>query len=253
MTLSKPTTPSDAARLFAGKNVLPTALDTQEIRNQIAASVRRQSLFSAQTVMKDLLDKYKDGISTLLSGKSNQATERLNIKNFFKSIGVEPSGPDGELTDTSSDSRINLMLKTNVQLAQGAGHMIQQNDPKVLDTYPALELVRFESRMKPRDWEQRWLEAARDSGDLKAYAALANGGRMIALKDSPIWDSLGSSDLFPDGLDNPYPPFAFNSGMWTQDVDYDTAKDLGLIDEDTDVEPREMDFADLFNTPLTTA
>jgi len=41
---------------------------------------------------------------------------------------------------------------------------------------------------------------------------------MIALKDDDVWDQLGSSDFFPDGLDNPYPPFAFNSGMDVRDV-----------------------------------
>ncbi len=248
MTLSIPATLSDSARLFAGKNLLPTALDTAGIRTQIAASVRRQSLFSARTLLEDLLGKYKTGIGDLLAGESDPATARLAIKEYFKSIGVTPSGETGELTDLASDARINLVLKTNVQLAQGAGHLIQQNDPAVLDTFPALELVRFEDRNKPRDWEQRWLEAARDSGDLKAYAALADSGRMVALKNSPIWDSLGSSELFPDGLDNPFPPFAFSSGMWTQDVDWDTAKELGLLDDETEVQPREIDFANLFNT-----
>jgi hypothetical protein len=243
-----PLTSALASEFHGARNVLPTQLDTAAMRG-LDASVRRQSFWSAQTMLEDLLTRYKESVGTLLAGKSNLATERLDIKNLLDALGLERAGDNGDLSDITSDSRINLVLKTNQQLAQGAGHVIQQNDPKVLDTFPALELVRFEARKVPRDWEQRWREAARDSGDLKAYAAQADGGRMVALKDSPIWDSLGSSDLFPDGLDNPFPPFAFNSGMWTQDVSWDEAQELGLVDDETVVKPRLMNFADLFNTP----
>ena len=51
---------------------------------------------------------------------------------------------------------------------------------------------------------------------------------MAALKSSGIWQVLGD---FPDGLGNPYPPFAFNSGMWTEEVSRDEAIQLGLIGE----------------------
>jgi len=250
MMIESPSTLTDAIKILLAKKLMPTDMTSDKLR-ELDASLRRQSLFSAQTLNEDLLSRYQTNIGKLLAGEDNQATARLDMKEFFKSIGVTPSGPSGDLTDLASDSRIDLVIETNQQLAQGAGHMIQQNDPEVLDTYPALELVRFEQRSKPRDWEQRWREAARASGDLKAYAALEDGGRMVALKDSPIWDSLGDSALFDDALDNPFPPFAFNSGMWTQDVAYDEAKELGLLDDDTEVKPRVIDFLNLFNTPVT--
>src|SRR5580693_7367955 len=106
MILSTPTTLADAAKILLAKKLMPTALDTAGIRD-LAASLRRQSLFSAQTLNQYLLDKYRTGISTLLAGRSNQATERLDVKGFLKSIGLEPSGPNGELTDLASDARIN--------------------------------------------------------------------------------------------------------------------------------------------------
>jgi hypothetical protein len=40
---------------------------------------------------------------------------------------------------------------------------------------------------------------------------------------------LGDSTLFDDGLGNPYPPFAWNSGMWIQDVSLAEALDLGVM------------------------
>ena len=36
---------------------------------------------------------------------------------------------------------------------------------------------------------------------------------------------------YDDSLGNAYPPFAFNSGMWTFDVGYDEAVDLGVLEE----------------------
>jgi hypothetical protein len=63
---------------------------------------------------------------------------------------------------------------------------------------------------------------------------------MVALKSSGIWDELGNAANFKDALDVSYPPFAFNSGMWTRDVHHDDAVALGLIADDTAVEPADV-------------
>ena len=55
---------------------------------------------------------------------------------------------------------------------------------------------------------------------------------MIALKDDDVWNNLGDSSLFDDGLDNPSPPFAFNSGMYWRQVPRDECIELGLIEGD---------------------
>ena len=52
---------------------------------------------------------------------------------------------------------------------------------------------------------------------------------MIALKNDPIWDRLGSRELFDAGLGNPWPPFAFNSGMNVRDVSRARAVEIGLL------------------------
>jgi hypothetical protein len=59
---------------------------------------------------------------------------------------------------------------------------------------------------------------------------------MVALKNDPLWTRLGPFQL-------PYPPFDYNSGMGVQDVDRDQAVALGLIDEDTQIEPQDRGFA----------
>jgi hypothetical protein len=56
------------------------------------------------------------------------------------------------------------------------------------------------------------------------------GGRMIALKSDPIWESISA-------FGTPYPPFDFNSGMWVRDVDRGEAISLGLLDEGEAAQP----------------
>lgn len=256
----------EAPQQLQAKGILPTNLTTSQIR-QLAAAVRRRSFFSAQTMIEDVLEAYKEKVLTIINPVQvpdasritpenpqglttrglDRAQARLDIKNIYREIGFQPdAGTEGTLRDLSSDARINLVLKTNEELATGAGHFIQGNSPDVVDAFPCQELVRFEQRKMTRDWGTRWLAAAADSGDTDAAKCFEETGRMVARKDSPIWDSLGSSDLFADGLDNPFAPFAYNSGMGTLDVSYDEAKDLGLVDKDTEVEPRTIDFGEIF-------
>ncbi|MDP2227282.1 MAG: hypothetical protein Q8J78_07365, partial [Moraxellaceae bacterium] len=90
----------------------------------------------------------------------------------------------------------------------------------------------FAPKGNERDWAARWQKAGGEFFD----------GRMVALKNDPIWSRLGDSSLFPDGLDNPYPPFAFNSGMGVRDVDRDEAEQLGLIAKNQEVFPRDLSF-----------
>jgi hypothetical protein len=257
MKFDQPVPFREAIEQLAKKKLLPTDLTSAELR-QLESGIRNQAFFSSQTTLEGLLDRYKTGIESIINPTQSErgATEgydpaslRTFIKDYLRSISYKPDeGEAGTIKDLSSDGRINLVIKTNTELAHGAGRFIQQNsDADVVDLWPALELVRFESRVKPRDWEARWARAASYSGDTDAARMLEENGRMVARKDSPIWDALGSSDLFDDGLDNPFPPYAFNSGMWTQEISRDEAIELGLIKEGDKVEPQELDFGSLFN------
>jgi len=67
---------------------------------------------------------------------------------------------------------------------------------------------------------------------------------MVARKDDEIWDRIGDPDLFDDALGNPYPPFAFNSGMDVADVERGEAEKLGLIDPNERVEPQDRGLND---------
>ena len=85
------------------------------------------------------------------------------------------------------------------------------------------------------DWPSRW-----ESVGGKFYGM----GRMIARKDDPIWERLGSSETFPDALDTALPPFAFNSGYGWREIDRAEAIKLGVIGERTEVSPQDHQLND---------
>jgi len=248
---------------------MPTSLDSAGIR-ALDASLRRQSFFSAQTLLTDLLQSYKDKIASIINPVTVQRADRVTeqnpegnvttginptyaragIKQLLRDMDYQPE-PDeaGTIKDLSSNQRIILVLRTNTEIARGAGSFIQQNNADVLDGFPALELYRLKGRVKVRDWEERWQAAADESGDTDADAALEDSGRMVALKASPIWDSLGDgAGDYDDTLGNPYPPFAFNSGMWTRNVSRKDAEELGLIEPGQKAQAHPLDLTNLFST-----
>jgi hypothetical protein len=265
-----PTPFQEAIRHLVAKNVLPTSLDSAGLRD-LDAALRRQSLFSARTTLTGYLEDVKRTVESIVNPVQvaradktiqgppettvtegfNPATARAALRNKLRELGYAPGEDDaGTIKDLSSDARLNLVVKTNTELAQGAGHFVQQNDPAIVDLYPALELVRFEAKEKERDWTKRWRFAAREANDLKALAALELHGRMVALKSSGIWQALGDgAGGYPDTLGNPYPPFAFGSGMWTQDVGRADAIEFGLLQQGEQPAPTNFNLADLFSSP----
>lgn len=238
-----------AVQSLARRGVLPTALNSADLR-AMGAAFHRQNFTSAQTLITDLLEAYKTKIAALINPTTEQRADRVTPENPQGNVTTGPNpatvraeikallGSDGSggLSDLGSDARVNLVIKTNTELAQGAGFAIQSNDPAVLEAFPCWELYRLEAKRDPRDWEQRWRLCASVVGDVDAARVLDSTGRMVARKDSPIWQALGDGeDGSTDTLGNPYPPFAFNSGMWTRNVSFDDAAALGLVDLNTTV------------------
>jgi hypothetical protein len=236
MIFNDPTSLPDAVKILLQKELMPTSLDTAGIR-ELDRSLVNQSMFSAQTLNKYLLQLYKDRVAGILNPPStnttplNQGYIREEVKGFLAQIGYQPN-PDeaGTLKDLSSDARIDLVIKTNVEMAQGQGLWLQKQQAVILDGWPASELFRAEGRKIPRDWINRWMLAGRNTGDpIGTGWTVTPGGKLIALKNHAIWTFLGSSALFSDGLDRPWPPFAFNSGMWVRDITRAMAESIGLL------------------------
>jgi hypothetical protein len=266
---------AEALAHLLAKRAMPTGLDSAGLR-ALDAGIRRQSLFSAKTMLEGYLEDLQATIASLINPRVEQRADRITPENptgqvntgfnpataraalrekLLNDYGYGPGeGERGTLQDLSSDARLNLVLKTNTELAQGAGHFVQANaDPDVVDLWPAAELYRLEARDEPRNWSgSRWMLAAQTAGDVDAARVLEATGRMVALKSSGIWQALGDgAGGFTDTLGNPYPPFAFNSGMWVEDVSRREAEDLGLLDPGEPAEPAAFDFGSLFNPPTS--
>lgn len=225
MILTEPLSFEEALESREVRQLLPTELRTQ-LLDTIAPELRERAMFSAGVTSVEFLQRAEDGIDEILRGSSDRATQRASLKRLLDSLSYRPEeGEEGTLTDLSSDSRLNLILDTNVEMAQSYGAWKQGQDPDILDLWPAQELVRVRDAQEPRDWASRWAEAG----------GTFFGGRMIALKNDPIWTRISRFGL-------PYPPFDFNSGMDVSDVDRETAIEAGLIDRDTQVTPTDRDF-----------
>ncbi len=258
MELTSPRPFVDALRSLGRRQIMPTNLGSAAL-SKLDADLLRNSFFSARTLFEDLLDSYKADITRMLNPQrvtrvtedgTKVVTEGLNLakaredaKLLLQRMGYQPD-PEmrGTIQDLSSDARINLVLNVNKQTAQGEGAWIEGQDPVILDAWPGQELFRaVQSRVK-RPWLERWRTAGQATGDPigTGWTVMPEGERMIALKNHAIWERLGDPNLFADGLGNPWPPFAFNSGMDVRDVRREVVEELGLIDRGEQVRAKSV-------------
>lgn len=213
-------TPEEIQRI---KDLLPTTLGSEEIRDQIAADILRRSVFSARMASATYLARIRDVCARMLSGEINQATAVKELMQELQAMGHSPQD-DGGLSNPASLRRLNLIVDTQTQMAASVARLENQTEATIL-LWPAWELVRFEGRAQPRqDWAARWRAAG---AACNWQGALQR--RMIALKSSPIWAELGNgAGGFRDTLGNPYPPFAYSSGLDWMEVSAEECARLGL-------------------------
>lgn len=240
------------AQWLAGKReLLPTELSTVDLR-KLDAAVRARSVFSARMTNVKAVDALKKLTDQLLAGKINEATARAALQDVIEGEGYTPEtgfpGDTGKvppaeadsLRDLLSERRGKLILDTQESLMANAGRKLAGNTQSERWAFPAWELVRIFRVQKPRGltgtaqdptWEERFVLSGGELVD----------GRMIALKDDAVWETLGSSAQFDDGIDAPHPPYAFNSGMGWRAVPREECLALGLITGDELPEATEFD------------
>lgn len=220
---------ADALEAFKARFTLPTSLSSSEIAG-LDASIRSRAFFSARVANAQILQGFRDGLDRLIKGVSpgpgehtSPATLRVEFRKMLDSLDYRPQDPrdEGTIKDLRSDRRLNVIIRTNEEMAKGYGQYLQDIDPDTIDVFPAWELVRVRPSVHPRDWRARWEEAMTAVGDDGARAAFAQG-RMVARKDSPIWTAISRFGV-------PHPPFDYNSGMGVREVLRKQAIALGVI------------------------
>lgn len=275
---SEPTPFVEALKTLVAKKVTPSGMSAADWK-QTSASVRNLSFFSARNEMEGSLDFIKQTVQSVVDPSQeeregqeqtttvgfNPATARAAIIKDFRDRGYQADPEDeGTIKDLASPTRVDLVVKTNVGLANGAGHYIQGNaNQDVVDLWPAYELLPFDSSRVPRGeketkdglepdpengWPARFRAAAEEAGDEDALRVLDATGRMVALKASGTWQALGDgAGGYEDTLGNPFTPFAFNSTRQLEEVSREECEDMGLLKPGQKVEAAPLDFAKLFD------
>ena len=231
--------PTPAEEVLA-KAILPTGLSSEEIRVQVPAEIRRRSFFSARTAEAEYLVKARQVCADVAAGKIGQGEARFQLEGFLDSVGYHDEtgrypGREGAITDIGSIARLDLIIDTQRDMAHSMARIDAQTETSVA-AFPAWRLVRYGTRRDPRNWEKRWIDAFQQvNGE-----GCARNGEFVALKSSPIWAALGAgAGGYKDTLGNPFPPFAFNSGMDWDEVDADECARLGLDTEGAKKPPRK--------------
>lgn len=234
--------PSPEATILA-KTPLPMPWGSDEIRERYAAQIRERAFFSARTIQMDYVRRLQEVCAEYAAGRINAADARTGLQAVLDELGL--SDRTGALTDLGSARRLNLILRTQRQMAASAARLATQT-PDTLDAWPAWRLTRMGTRAVPRDdWPARWHAAGERVGWRGAHRS-----QMVALKASPIWKALGDgAGGFRDAIGNPYPPFAFGSGLDWVDVSRDEALRLGLepdgqAPQQADLSPSDVEIAE---------
>lgn len=236
-----------AADIIRVKELLPTSLGTDEIRARYAREILARSVFSARMASAPYLARVREVCELMADGRMDRASARSVLEGVLGQMGHSMQD-EGGLRNPAGMRRLNLILETQTQMASSAATLASQTEATV-HRWPAWELTRLEPRAVPRDdWGRRWMAAGNSVGFEGALK-----GRFIALKSSPIWAALGGgAGGFRDALGNPYPPFAYGSGMDWEEVERGECVRLGLVRADGDapapsaasLSPGEREIAD---------
>jgi hypothetical protein len=182
---------------------------------------------------RETVEKATRLILEIINGKESENVARRKLGECLDSIGYHaPEGERGKITDLRTDERLNLTIKTAVNLSFGYGRWRSKQVQVLLDEFPCQEFYRAFDREEHREWPQRW----RDAG---GQFFSGNGGyseaRMIAVKNERIWEDISA-------FGEPYPPFDFNSGMSLRDISRAEAIALGLWTEQDCIHPAQRSF-----------
>ena len=231
---------ADAIAKLNAKTPIGSALKTVDWA-EIPAQLRETAQFSAGVESARVLQAIQDRIKAELNLETEDLGDGKTIgfsrsrfidklRTIAREEGLTPADPDiqGTIQDITSIPRLGMIHDIQTAKAEGFARWKADQDEGALQAYPAWEFVRVESRTKERpDWPSRWAEAG---GEFY-------GRRMIAKKDSPVWEKLSIFGV-------PWPPFDFGSGMGLEEVAWDEAVQLGVIPANGHVAPGGQAFTD---------
>ena len=207
-----------AAEKILRKALVASNIDSRKW-NGIQAGLRDRAFFSSRVAQANILDALRQRSAEYADGHTSMSDIRQQMRKDLETMHYTPEkGTEGTIRDLYSKARLDVIVKQNVATARGFIRWAEGNSPGAYAAFPAQEFKRVHPRKRERGttyWQNRWEKAGG-----KTY-----GGRMIALKDDPVWTKLST-------FGTPYPPFDWGSGMGVRDIDRKTAIALGLINEE---------------------
>lgn len=225
------------AEIILLKNLVSSSQDMDSSAwDKVRAGIKDRAFFSSRVESVRFLDVCRSKIADLIGNVRNSdgaLTSRAEVVSSIMRAAREAGITSGSasISDPGSEARANVIIDTNAGLAAGYARLEMDSTLGARIAFPCYELVRVEERNVPRDWRSKWVS---EGGRLYQ-------GRMVALKDDPIWTAISRFGC-------PYPPFDYNSGMGLDDVSHEEAVSLGVIKED--YEPQEKSPLEAFNANL---
>src|ERR1700686_2309061 len=233
-----------AVAAIQAKTPVGSPLNTEGWSN-VPLALRESAQFSARVESMRLLQRVQDRIENAVGmlrregmGKDGgegafQTREKFvaELQQIARDEGLDPlnfgePGLAGGLQDITSVRRLNLVYDIQTENAHEYAKWKMDQDPDVLNAYPAQEFIRVSPRLHPRlDWKARWLEAG------------GRAGRMVALKTDPVWIALSV-------FGRPWPPFDYGSGMGLRDISRREAVALGVMKKGEKVKPIDKPFTE---------
>ena len=203
--------------MTAAEKILQKALVGSDLNSKewsgIQAGLRDRAFFSARIEQARILAEARRMCADVADGRMDASEFRRDMRKVLDQVDYKPAG--GGIQDMRTRARLDLILDTQVRQARGWAQWKEGTTAGALAAFPAQELVRVRQVKVERKWRERWT----------ANGGRLFGGRMVALKNDPVWTRISR-------FGTPYPPFDFNSGMGVEDVDWDEAVELGLLKDD---------------------
>ena len=208
-----------AAEKILKKTLVGSSLNSREW-NLVQAGLRDRAFFSSQVESAKILHAARKMVADRAGGHLSASEIRRDLRKVISSTGYRPpEGKEGTLQDLYSKRRLDTIIKTNVEQTRGYVRHLDGMKPGAFAAFPGQELIRVRERKEKRDWATRWKNAG----------GQFYNGRMIALRDDPIWERISV-------FGNPFPPFDWGSGMGVRAVSRRDSIALGVV---TDNEVRD--------------
>lgn len=204
-----------AAEKILKKALVGSSLNSREW-NLVQAGLRDRAFISSQVESMRILHAARRMVADRAGGQLSASEIRRDLRKVISSTGYRPpEGKEGTLQDLYSKRRLDTIIRTNVEQARGYVRHLDGMKPGAFAAFPGQELIRVRERKEKRDWATRWKNAGG-----RFY-----NGRMIALRDDPIWERISV-------FGNPFPPFDWGSGMGVRAVSRRDSIALGVITDE---------------------